>query len=67
MGGTIGIVLGATAGNIVAAAFNLPLILPVLWIFVSIVVCSAIGIGFGIFPAWVAANLNPVDALRSAK
>ncbi len=67
VGGLIGIVSGAGAGNLVAAAFNLPLILPVLWIAVSLAVCSAIGMAFGIFPAWLAANLNPVDALRSSK
>ena len=66
-GGVIGIVVGASAGNIVAVAFNLPPILPLAWIIISIAVCSGIGIIFGLFPAYRAANLNPVDALRTGK
>lgn len=64
-GGLIGIILGTGAGNLVAMAFNLPPLIPWLWIVISIAVCSAIGVSFGIFPAYKAAGLNPVEALRS--
>ncbi len=67
VGGLIGILIGAGTGNIVAVAFNLPPIFPVGWVIVSIVVCSGIGIIFGLFPAYRAANLDPVEALRSGK
>ena len=63
-GGLIGITVGITIGNIVALQFNLPPIFPWIWITVSMIVCSGIGITFGLFPAWKAANLDPVDALR---
>ncbi len=66
-GGVIGIAVGASAGNLVALKFNLPIIFPWLWMLVSMVVCSAIGVSFGIFPAWKAANLDPVVALRTSK
>ncbi len=65
LGGVIGIVTGAGAGNIVALAFNIPPIFPIAWIVISIVVCSGIGITFGLFPAYRAATLDPVEALRS--
>jgi putative ABC transport system permease protein len=64
VGGVIGIVVGIVAGNIVALKFNLPPIFPWVWITVSMIVCSTIGVTFGLFPAWKAANLNPVEALR---
>ena len=63
-GGVIGVIVGIVAGNLVALKFNLPPIFPLLWITVSMMVCSVIGMAFGLFPAWKAANLNPVEALR---
>ena len=63
-GGLIGITIGIMIGNVVALQFNLPPIFPWVWVTVSLFVCSGIGMIFGLFPAWKAANLNPVEALR---
>ncbi len=64
LGGLGGIVLGWVAGNYVAALMNVPMIIPWFWIAVAIGICSAIGIFFGFYPAWRAARLRPVEALR---
>jgi putative ABC transport system permease protein len=66
-GGVVGIATGAVAGNLVALKFNLPLMFPWGWMVAAMFVCSTIGVSFGLFPAWKAAGLNPVDALRSSK
>lgn len=63
-GGMLGAGLGAATGNLVAMQLQLPPVVPILWIAVSMAVCSAIGVGFGLFPAWKASRLDPVEALR---
>jgi len=63
-GGIAGIVLGVAGGNAVAAIFNIPAVIPMDWAFIGLAVCSVIGIGFGIYPAWKAANMDPIESLR---
>ena len=63
-GGIIGVILGIAGGNVVSILFNIPAVIPFDWAFYGLVVCSVIGIGFGIYPAWRAANLDPIESLR---
>ena len=63
-GGIVGIVMGVAGGNMVAVIFNIPAVIPIDWAVIGLVVCSAIGIGFGIYPAWRAAQLDPIESLR---
>jgi len=63
-GGIAGIILGVAGGNVVAAIFNIPAVIPLDWAFIGLAVCSIIGIGFGIYPAWKAANMDPIESLR---
>tara|TARA_B100001250_G_scaffold270405_1_gene233382 strand:- start:355 stop:669 length:315 start_codon:yes stop_codon:yes gene_type:complete len=63
-GGLIGVVFGILGGNIVAIIFKIPAVIPIDWAFIGMGVCSMIGIGFGIYPAWRAANLDPIESLR---
>ena len=63
-GGILGIILGVVGGDLLAAWLQADLIFPFGWAIAGLVVCSAIGIGFGFYPAWRAAALDPIDALR---
>ena len=63
-GGIVGVILGIAGGNVVSLLFNIPAVIPLDWAFYGLVVCSVIGIGFGIYPAWRAASLDPIESLR---
>lgn len=63
-GGIIGIIMGVAGGNMVAVIFNIPAVIPIDWAVIGLVVCSGIGVGFGIYPAWRAAQLDPIESLR---
>ncbi len=63
-GGILGIILGVLGGNALALALKVDLIFPWGWAIAGLLVCSAIGIGFGFYPAYRAAALDPIEALR---
>ncbi|HEY2614091.1 MAG TPA: ABC transporter permease [Chthoniobacterales bacterium] len=63
-GGIMGIVLGVIGGDLLALWLKADLIFPFGWAIAGLVVCSAIGIGFGFYPAYRAAGLDPIEALR---
>jgi len=63
-GGVAGIVLGVLAGNGIAVWMNASIVFPWDWAAIGLIVCSGIGVGFGFYPAWKAARLDPIEALR---
>jgi putative ABC transport system permease protein len=63
-GGVLGIILGVIGGDLLAAWLKVDLIFPYGWALAGLIVCSAIGIGFGLYPAYRAAALDPIEALR---
>ena len=64
VGGLAGITLGVVGGNVAALMFSAPMVFPWIWAMIGFSVCSAIGVGFGFYPAWKAASLDPIEALR---
>jgi putative ABC transport system permease protein len=62
VGGAIGILIGsglAMIARVIISATVSPL-----WVLAAFVSSCAIGLVFGIYPAYKAANLNPIEALR---
>jgi putative ABC transport system permease protein len=63
-GGVFGIILGTVAGNVLAVLLSVSVVFPWGWAATGVIVCSLIGVGFGLYPAWKAASLDPIEALR---
>lgn len=64
IGGLIGVALGLAGGNGAAIYFGTPPVIPVDWVVLGLLICSAVGIIFGTYPAYKAANLDPIESLR---
>ena len=63
-GGLFGMLLGVVGGNVAASLMGASPTFPWIWIAVGFVFCTAIGVVFGFYPAWKAARLDPIEALR---
>ena len=60
----IGVIFGIAAVNIISLVAKVPAVIPIDWAIYGVISCSIIGIGFGSYPAWRAANLDPVESMR---
>ncbi len=65
IGGCIGVAIAYGLGKLATIFFSLPTSLPILWTIIALTVSASIGLFFGIYPAWKAAKLDPIEALRA--
>ncbi|MGE5679619.1 MAG: ABC transporter permease [Bacillota bacterium] len=64
LGGILGIILGVGIGNLAGTFLNATPKIPVGSVITGIIVCIVVGVTFGTYPAYKAANLDPIEALR---
>ena len=64
LGGLIGIGLGISISFIAGAFFEITTVIAMSTIGMSVGFAAAVGLIFGIYPAWQASNLRPIEALR---
>jgi len=64
IGGLIGILLGFFMSALASTILGLKVIIPMDWIVISITITTLLGLISGLYPAFRAASLDPIDALR---
>jgi putative ABC transport system permease protein len=62
VGGIVGVLVGSVIGY--ALHWLLPSLVSLWWVVLAFTCACAIGLVFGIYPAYKAASLNPIEALR---
>lgn len=65
LGGIVGVTLGVAAAQIVSLNAGWPLLIDPMTVLAAVVFAGLVGIFFGWYPAWRAAKLDPVEALRA--
>jgi putative ABC transport system permease protein len=64
LGAVFGIILGVLVGNLFSMVLDTGFVVPWNWVFGGIIICTVVGLAAGLYPAWKAGRLNPIEALR---
>ena len=64
LGGLFGIFIGIVIGNFAGGFLNAQSAIPVDWVIIGISMCVVVGLIFGTYPAYKAANMDPIESLR---
>lgn len=64
LGALFGIVLGIMVGNLFSIVLKTGFVIPWNWVVYGIIICTAVGLLAGLYPAVKAGRLNPIEALR---
>lgn len=64
IGGAIGVAVSAGIAAVVRSTLGVAASLPLSTVALAFGICTAVGIGFGLVPAWTGAQAEPVEALR---
>jgi putative ABC transport system permease protein len=63
-GGVLGIVIGGLVASLVDWLSPFPAVLQPAWVVIAFLTSMMVGLTFGLWPAWKAARLDPIEALR---
>jgi len=65
LGGVTGIILGILIGNLISSAIGIDaFVVPWVWMMMGLIVCVAVGLLSGYYPAYKASKLDPIESLR---
>jgi putative ABC transport system permease protein len=64
MGALFGVILGVIVGNGFSIFLNTGFVVPWDWMILGILICTLVGLLAGLYPAYKASRLNPIEALR---
>src|SRR5215470_9532960 len=64
IGGVLGIFVAVAISFAISHLTPFPMSLPMRWVAIAIFVATAIGMIFGVYPAYKASKLDPIEALR---
>jgi len=64
LGGIVGVLLGLIVPELITQWFAQKTVVMPLHVVLAFSISAAVGVVFGIYPAWRAANMDPVEALR---